>query len=267
MCNKSIDDVTPKYFIIWSVYMEFFDADPSRELSKEGIEQLMASTLAVDVGSDGDTTTRGLRPKTDALLVTAGYKHGGYYATLHADKDDARSYITPLQDMGVTCAIETNDSIPSYYKDEVVEKAKNVVDDPVNVELYITRDSTFGREEFTFLDQGPSTDAKHRAWGEFCGYPQKMIDAYLDQETETAMIDKIAEMFERDEGDAWKGAQFLQCVTPCTEDAYETRLRIGRTRYNVLKAIESAYNVDLSDALAANQESGQNLINGEYEKS
>lgn len=187
----------------------------------------------------------------NAMLTAAGYKNGAWLETWADSWDDLYDFVEELNDMGVNCAVNTEelDGIRRPYPDDEVYTQIVISQKPYNEAFYndLEGNDDVGRflgypeaERAAFDEYGTGVD----------GYTQDedgnrhwMFDTTVEDEADHVYPpEALANKYDRsaDEHEALDHIYYLLRDEP---DALEEAIERGRTRKKALDAMSKVYNV------------------------
>lgn len=122
------------------------------------------------------------------LIVALGQRNGADIEPFLDSEDDFKAFIELLNDLGLNCFIlrdpeETNvESFAALFGEEDLETSgfKEMIERELKARVYITKDASYSTTFFERMEGNESYGARyHRKMGEFYGYPQEDIDAFV----------------------------------------------------------------------------------------
>lgn len=168
--------------------------------------------------------------KLTALLVAIDEKPGTLARAVHETAADAETYLEPLEEMGLHVHPVTKPARPERFIKEIQEEYEDELADSVEAAVYIAAPDAHDEET---LEAMLSEEVDHRAAGEFYGFPDDCIDAFI--EGEGIGVKEAHEQY--GSPGEWYVKAFTQMKIPATEEAYQRTKTEAAQRYDALQAL------------------------------
>lgn len=208
-----------------------------------------------------DDVFKSINGTANAVLTATGYKPGMWQDVAAETWEPLYDVTDTLTDMGVNCALRTNAEYDEEYGNIFTSLIATRY--PINAEQLAVADDVerpsydLDELEYIFDPVNEVFDEVEREKGAFLGYPESGTEAYLqywsDGGTDDScllsgndIIEAFSEQYGLDDKEQERIHLLRNYGIEPSVSAFEDMLRDVETKYRALEAVESAYNVPVT---------------------